>query len=127
MTDDIGIHDAGAPRQRAARLPQSGHGVASFVIGIVSGLAVAFGISLAAALMMAGNPEEHLPVFGGIGFILIVFLLLALVGVVLGIVALRRQDRRRTFGAIGLGLNAFILIGTGGLMLLGTFLRHSNS
>jgi hypothetical protein len=127
MTDDNGIHDAGAPRQRAARLPQSGHGIASFVIGIVSGLAVAFGISLAAALMMAGNPEEHLSVFGSIGLILVVFLILALVGVVLGIVALRRQDRRRTFGAIGLGINAFVLIGTGGLMLLGTFLRHSNS
>jgi hypothetical protein len=127
MTEENGIPNAGEGRQRAARLPQSGHGIASFVLAIVSGLAIAFGISLAAALMMAGNPEEHLAVFGTIGFILIAFLVLALVGVVLGFIALRRQDRRRTFGAIGLGLNAFILIGTGGLMLLGTVLRHSNS
>jgi len=127
MTEDNGIPTAGEGRQRAARLPQSGHGIASFVLAIVSGLAIAFGISLAASLMMAGNPEEHLAVLGTIGFILIAFLVLALVGVVLGFIALRRQDRRRTFGAIGLGLNVFILIGTGGLMLLGTVLRHSNS
>jgi len=57
----------------------------------------------------------------------LLILILALVGLVLGIVALRRQDRRRTFGAIGLGLNAFILIGTVGLAFLGTFFRHSNS
>ena len=62
-----------------------------------------------------------------IGLVLIAFLILALVGRVLGFVALRRQDRRRTFGAIGLGLNAFILIGTVGLAFLGTFFRHSNS
>jgi len=46
---------------------------------------------------------------------------------VLGFIALRRQDRRRTFGAIGLGLNAFLLIGTTGLAVLGTFFSHSNS
>jgi hypothetical protein len=109
------------------RLPQSGHGIASFVIALVSGLVIVAGIALAAIMVSAGNPEEHLAVFGTVGLILIVFLTLALVGLVLGFIALRRQDRRRTFGAIGLGLNAFILIGTGALMAIGTFFSHSNS
>ncbi|MET0616910.1 MAG: hypothetical protein ABWZ54_04015 [Luteibacter sp.] len=127
MVEDNGIHVAGEPRQRAARLPQSGHGIASFVIALVSGLVILAGIAFSALMVGAGNPEQHLAVFGVIGFVLIAFLILALVGLVLGFVALRRLDRRRTFGAIGLGLNAFILIGTGGLMLLGTFFSHSNS
>ena len=114
MVEDNGIHVAGEPRQRAARLPQSGHGIASFVIALVSGLVVLAGIGFAALMVASGDPEQHMGVFG-------------LVGLVLGIVALRRQDRRRTFGAIGLGLNAFILIGTAGLAFLGTFFSHSNS
>jgi uncharacterized membrane protein len=127
MVEQTGIHVAGETRPRAALLPQSGHGVASFVIAIVAGLVVLAGIASSAVMVSAGDPEQHLAIFGFIGLVLIAFLLLALVGLVLGIVALRRQDRRRTFGAIGLGLNAFILIGTGALMLLGTFFSHSNS
>ena len=127
MVEDNGIHVAGEPRQRAARLPQSGHGIASFVIALVSGLVVLAGISFAALMVASGDPEQHLPVFGLIGLVICLFLVLSIVGLVLGFIALRRQDRRRTFGAIGLGLNAFILIGTVGLALLGTFFRHSNS
>ncbi|HEY4090038.1 MAG TPA: hypothetical protein VGN46_00875 [Luteibacter sp.] len=127
MVDDSGIHNAGAHAQRAAALPQSGLGIASFVIALVSGLAILGGIGLSALLISAGDTSEHMPLFGLIGLILIFFLLMALIGTVLALVALRRQDRRRTFAAIGLGLNVFILLGTGAMMLLGTVLRHSNS
>ena len=64
---------------------------------------------------------------GLVGIVMCAFLALSLVGLVLGFMALRRQDRRRTFGAIGLGLNALILVGTTGLVLVGTFFSHSNS
>src|SRR6202000_140258 len=101
--------------------------IASFVIAIVSGLVVLAGIAFSALMVASGDPEQHLPVFGLIGLVICVFLILSLVGLVLGFIALRRQDRRRTFGAIGLGLNALILIGTIGLVLVGTFFSHSNS
>jgi hypothetical protein len=127
MTDDNGIHGAGELRQRAALMPQSGHGIASFVIAIVSGLVVLAGIAFSALIVASGDPGEHLPVFGLIGLVICAFLVTSLVGLVLGFIALRRQDRRRTFGAIGLGLNALILIGTVGLVLVGTFFSHSNS
>jgi hypothetical protein len=127
MVEDNGIHVADEPRQHAARLPQSGHGIASFVIALVSGLVVLAGITFAALMVASGDADQHMDLFGVVGLILCAFLILAFVGLVLGIVALRRQDRRRTFGAIGLGLNAFILIGTVGLTLIGTFFRHSNS
>ncbi|WP_413623627.1 hypothetical protein [Luteibacter sp. Lutesp34] len=127
MTDDDAIHDAGTPRQRAARMPQSGHGIASFVIALVSGLVVLASITFSALLVASGNAEQHMPVFGLIGIVMCAFLALSLVGLVLGFMALRRQDRRRTFGAIGLGLNALILVGTTGLVLVGTFFSHSNS
>ncbi|WP_448100932.1 hypothetical protein [Luteibacter jiangsuensis] len=127
MTDDDAIHDAGTPRQRAARMPQSGHGIASFVIALASGLVVLASITFSALLVASGNAEQHMPVFGLIGIVMCAFLALSLVGLVLGFMALRRQDRRRTFGAIGLGLNALILVGTTGLVLVGTFFSHSNS
>jgi hypothetical protein len=127
MTDDNAIHDAGSPRQRAARLPQSGHGIASFVIALVSGLVVLASITFSALLVASGDAEQHMSVFGLIGIVMCAFLALSLVGLVLGFMALRRQDRRRTFGAIGLGLNALILVGTAGLVLVGTFFSHSNS
>jgi len=127
MTDDNGIHDAAARRQHAARMPQSGHGIASFVIALVSGLVVLASVVFSALIVASGDPEEHLAVFGLIGIVMCAFLALSLVGLVLGLISLRRQDRRRTFGAIGLGLNALILVGTAGLMLVGTFFSHSNS
>jgi hypothetical protein len=127
MTDDNGIHDAGGPRQRAARMPQSGHGIASFVIALVSGLVVLAAITFSALIVASGDAEQHMAVFGLIGIVMCAFLALSLVGLVLGFIALRRQDRRRTFGAIGLGLNAFILVGTAGLVLVGTFFSHSTS
>ncbi|QWT22361.1 hypothetical protein KPL74_10250 [Bacillus sp. NP157] len=115
------------PAPPAAKLPQSGLGIASFVIALLSGAAVLGGIVLSALLVEAGNSAEHMPLFGLIGLILVFFLLLALAGVVMSLVALRRQDRRRTFAAIGLGLNVFILLGTGIMMMIGTALSHSNS
>jgi hypothetical protein len=128
MVEGSGIPSAGASAQRAASLPQSGLGIASFVIALVSGLAILGGIGVSALLIASGgDTADHLPLFGLIGLVLIFFLLAALVGTVLALVALRRQDRRRTFAAIGLGLNVFILLGTGAMMLLGTVLRHSNS
>jgi len=130
MVEDSGIPIGNAPAQHAAapKLPQSGLGIASFIIALVSGLAVLGGITLSALLIASGgDTADHLPLFGLIGIVLIFFLLAALVGTVLALVALRRQDRRRTFAAIGLGLNVFILLGTGAMMLLGTVLRHSNS
>ncbi|MGE7136318.1 DUF6142 family protein [Luteibacter sp. NPDC031894] len=127
MTDDNGTHDAGAPRQHAARMPQSGHGIASFVIAMVSGLVILASITFSALIVASGDAEQHLPVFGLIGIVMCVFLALSLAGLVLGFIALRRQDRRRTFGAVGLGLNALILVGTVGLVLVGTFFSHSNS
>ncbi|SFW32445.1 DUF6142 family protein [Luteibacter sp. UNCMF366Tsu5.1] len=127
MTDDNGIDDVGASRQRAARMPQSGHGIASFAIALVSGAAVFTGIAFSALLVSAGEAGQNLLVFGLIGLVLCFFLALSLAGLILGFIAVRRQDRRRTFGAIGLGLNAFILVGTAGLVLVGTFFSHSNS
>ena len=127
MTEQNGIHDAGARRQQAAQLPQSGHGIASFVIALVSAVAIIAGVLSAALVVASGDVNQQVGVIGVIGLILCTFLLLSLVGLVLGFIALRKQDRRRTFGAIGLGINAFLLIGTAGLVLLGTFVSHSNS
>ena len=127
MTEDNGIHEAGEPRGHAARMPQSGHGIASFVIALVSGLVVLASITFSALIVASGDAEQHMAVFGLVGFVMCAFLVLSLAGLVLGFVSLRRQDRRRTFGAIGLGLNALILVGTAGLILVGTFFSHSNS
>jgi len=127
MSDHNAIHGAGEPRQRAARLPQSGLGIASFVIALVCGLVVLASIAFSSLIVASGEADRHVAVFGLVSVVVAAFLLLSFVGLVLGFIALRRQDRRRTFAAIGLGLNALILVGTVGLGLVGTFFSHSNS
>lgn len=127
MADDNGIHAAGDPRAPSARMPQSGLGIASFVIGLLAMVLIVAAAAAAGVLVAGGYNDATTPAFGLIGLVIMVFLLLALVGLVLGMLALRRQDRRRTLAAIGLGLNAFLLLGTLALYALGSLVSHSNS
>ncbi len=86
---------------------QSGLGIASFILAIVSVVGVIFSIGYVGYLD-ATEPArlETETSMMMVGFGILFFLLLALIGLVLGIIGLFQKTRRRTFAGIGVGINA---------------------
>ena len=118
----------GAPIGYATHQPptipvQSGLGIASFIIAGFSILAsVAVIVSMVTKLRTV--TPEHSPgaVYGsvmmmGLAFVGIMFL--ALVGLILGIVALTQPHQKRLMSILGTVLNALIIVGYIVLMVIG--------
>ncbi|TCV97337.1 hypothetical protein EC912_101337 [Luteibacter rhizovicinus] len=123
MSEETGYTPPAPARAGVARVPQSGHGIASFVISLVASVAIMLCVAVSGLMVATGHTDEDTLAFGVIGLTMFVFLLLAVAGVVLGIIGVRRRDRRRTFAAIGLSLNILILVGTAALVALGSLVN----
>ena len=100
---------------------QSGLGVASFTLSLVSIVATIalFGYVGYLEITAAGGVSGDDTVAMLIGFAIIACIAMLLVGVVLGIVALLQKERRRTLAAIGVGLNGLFAILIGVVMWIG--------
>ena len=106
--------------QSGGNLKHSGFGIASFAIGILSGLAE-FAMVVIAGVMEASTPggvNEEAPAVILLGLCLIGGGL-ALLGIVLGIVGLVQANRSKIFAVLGLVFNALVILGVIGLMIVG--------
>ncbi|WP_020615987.1 hypothetical protein [Paenibacillus daejeonensis] len=127
-------HDQGEPYPTK----QSGLGIASFVIGLLSILGIIGVVVL--SMTAAYSIFESLPTDGSVpdpetiaqasgsgvmllGILLLFTVLLSVVGLILGIIGLFIKNRRKVFGIIGVVLNGVIVFGFGGLLILGTFVQ----
>jgi len=110
------------PFPRSGQLPHSGPGIASLVCGGLVAVAemIAF---IAVIFMLIENPEGPLDEQSGqmmaIGGVFCGGFVLNLVGGVLGIVGLVVPNRKKLFSILGLSLNALMILGFAGLMLIG--------
>jgi hypothetical protein len=102
-------------------LPHSGPGVASFILGLLSGFAVLCVLVLAGVLAMqaGGDIDEESPEALLVGGALLVSLLVALVGAVLGGVGLAQRHRKKIFAVLGLCFSLLVLLGAAGVLVLG--------
>lgn len=73
---------------------------------------------IGAALMESETFGSAIAVFMIAGIMLLGSLALAFIGLILGIVGVASRERRKTFGIIGLVINALILLGTVGLVVI---------
>lgn len=98
----------------------SGLGIASFVIAILAGL-TEIGIIVAASMMAADNRgelDEQSPQLMAMAVGFCGGVIIALVGIGLGIAGLVQSDRRKLFAILGLILNSVIVLGIAGLTVL---------
>jgi hypothetical protein len=115
----------------AAPVRQSGLGIASFIIGLVSIVVMIIGfVAIVAALgdYIAPDgtidPNDIDPMELGASMmvgILAIFgsLAVSFVGLILGIIGLVAKNRRKVFGVIGVVLNALLIVGFLGLFVFG--------
>jgi len=104
--------------------PHSGMGIASCIIG---GLVFVFTIAIfiIGSIMEQSNPnlfEKDLPDSPEeVALIVMLFLdiVVALVGIVIGIIGAATKRRNKLFAGIGIGLNSLIFLGLIFLMILG--------
>jgi len=114
----------------AAAPSQSGLGIASFVIALVSIVVMILGFVSAVAsigefIQPDGtiDPESIDPMELGASMMVGVLavlgsLAISFVGLILGIIGLVAKNKRKVFGIIGVVLNALILVGFLGLVVL---------
>lgn len=100
---------------------QSGLGVASFVLSLVSIVATIVIFSYAGYIEATtdGGVAGDSSVAMLIGFGIIGCVAMLLVGLVLGVVGLLQKERRRTLAAIGVGLNGLFVVLVGVIMWIG--------
>jgi hypothetical protein len=115
----------------AAPARQSGLGIASFVIGLVSIVVMIVGfVAIVAALGDYISPDGTIdpnaidPMELGASMMVGVLavlgsLAISFVGLILGIIGIVAKNRRKVFGIIGVVLNALLLVGFLGLFVLG--------
>ena len=113
-----------SPPEREDRPKHSGPGIASFILGLISILAVIIAIFIIAAglvdyidengVFFMPDPEELAgdASFLGGSLLYLLGVLIAVVGVVLGIVGCVIRNRRRVFAILGLVLNGLVAVGT---------------
>jgi hypothetical protein len=102
-------------------LRSSGAGLTSFIIGLFSGLSLLV-LIVAAGVLTAksgGRMNPQSPQAIGLGLLMIVGMIAAVIGVILAIVNLVQKDRKKLFGIFGLILNGGILLLVLVLMMIG--------
>lgn len=105
-----------------AQIPHSGVGITSLILGVLV-ILLEFGSIVTAGVIFGDQP----PVMGDqpppeamiIGLGMCSGVLLAIIGAVLGGVALAQANRKKMFGVIGLAINGLVLLGMCGMMALG--------
>lgn len=98
-----------------------GLGIASFIIALVAGFAMfaVFGIAGYLQMSTEGGMTEESPAAALVGLAMMGDGLLVLLGLGLGIAGLFQADRKKLFAVLGVAINALIIIGTAGLMIIG--------
>ncbi|OAB43827.1 hypothetical protein [Paenibacillus antarcticus] len=98
-------------------LKHSGPGIASFILCMISLLGYIASVALIGSLMtpylneeLTAPTEEMVEKLGVAGSIVILFLLMNLIGVILGIVGVSLKKRKKIFAILGLIMNAAILL-----------------
>lgn len=109
----------GAPRRHG------GIGIASFVISIIAAIGIITLLIIASVMMInaGGKLDEKSPAAITVGCSVFVFILAAVVGLILGIVAALQQNTKRLFGILGLCFNLGILLVLGVLFVIGLATR----
>jgi hypothetical protein len=112
----LGVEDGISSEPR-----HSGLGIASFVVGILSGVGE-FAAIVVAGFLVASAPddiEQMSALFMAIGFAILGGMGLAFVGLALAIAAFFQPDRKKVFAVLGLTFNLLVLLGVCGLMGVG--------
>ena len=109
---DPSIDTGAQPGQPAPDRPQSGIGIASFVLAVLCGVATigVFGYAGYVEVTTSGGVGANETVATLIGLGILACGAALLVGLILGIVALFQRNRRRVFAAIGVGLNGLFVV-----------------
>jgi len=112
---DFGDYDR--PRRRKKPLPQSGLGVISLLIAIVSGVFEFLNFVAAALIAQAqgGELDENSNAAIVIGILLFAGVGLSLIGGVIGIIGLMQPKRTKTCAILGVVLNGLVV---GGMILI---------
>lgn len=116
-------------QEHPSALKQSGLGIASFVLSLVCLIgyigtiigAVGLIVNIAGDLQSMSSLESssHLGVLVTVGFLILVFFLVNLVGLILGIVGLAMKHRKKGFSIAGTTINAVLMFGIISLYLIG--------
>ena len=96
-------------------------GIIAFIMSVVA-LVGEFALVVWAGVMEASSPggiDENDPVAVVVGLFLFFGILVALVGLGLGIAAVAQRDRKKLFGILAIIFSAVTILGTCGLMGLG--------
>jgi hypothetical protein len=104
--------------------PHSGPGIASFILALLSGFGVLCVLILAGVLAVraGGELDEESPEAMLVGGAMLLGLVVALVGAILGVVGLCQQHRKKIFAVLGLCFNLLVLLGAAGLVVVGIML-----
>ncbi len=100
-------------------------GLTSLLIGVLCGFALAAGTVVATFYVIEYGedvesfPQEAMPGIMAAGCSIIFGIMGAFVGLIFGIVGLAIANSNRILAAVGLAINALLLLGIGGLMLMG--------
>lgn len=100
---------------------QSGLGIASLILSILSALAI-FALVVLAGMMEAATPgglDENSTEAMLVGLLLFAFVGAALLALGLGIGGLVQSNRRKTLAIIGTVVSTCTLLGSAGIVLLG--------
>ena len=93
----------------------SGFGVGSFVISILTGSSMLI-LTITAGVMDEKGVMEDDTEMQVVGILILGSMLLAVIGSVLGVVNYFQKDKKKVLGIIGLALNALIVLG--GIILM---------
>lgn len=96
---------------------QSGLGIASFVIAMVTGI-VTFVAVVFAGILASQNSENEIGLMI-VGLMIIGAVLVHLLGLVLGIIGLTQKNTKKVFSSLGLAFNFLAVSFIGLLMFIG--------
>lgn len=100
--------------------PHSGLGIASFILGMLSGGIVLVTLIVTAVMQAGGDTfDEESPHTIIVGLVIIGAILLSLLGFALGLAGTLTGGRRKLFAILGLIFSILVGVGTLGLILIG--------
>lgn len=115
--DPIELHRP-TPEVTPAPLKHSGLGIASFVLSMVSILGYIAAVALIGAMIspylngegLPDSSEELFQIVGGVVILALLFVLLNVIGFILGIVGVFLKNRKKIFAILGLIMNGVIVL-----------------
>ncbi len=104
-----------------ATTPQSGMGIASFLISIAAAVALVAVVGVAGVMEMdnPGRFDEESPEAAMVGLVFLGGLALELLAAGLGIGGLCSRNLKKVFATLGLAFSAITVVGLAGLLVIG--------